>query len=283
MSQGPNNIINPADVSEILIDQPNDIEKSSNMVHPAYAHKDYQIQGYNLLQKHRYNNFKNSFRLLQFFLVVIVLNFFQNSALLIANFNDQEVIEEEFYWGFHVLDFGQSFAFAFVEAIVLIKCGVITFQTGGAFTTLRSIFSYAMLMINVGGTLVAFILFLFKAEFWEVPAHWIEYSVQCCVILTSFVFIFGSQDKTSVIYKYRYLEAVIITATLVFCIMKLFFYGEVIEVEMGGERAAHFFEYPGEMFNDVFAFLFTVIRIRDVHTQMLQCLSGSTSGILKLA
>ena len=119
-------------------------------------------------------------------------------------------------------------------------------------------------MINVGGTLIALILFLFKAEFWEAPAHWIEYAVQCCVTITSFIFIFGNQDKTNVLYKYRYLEAVLITASLALCIMKLFFYGEVIEVEMGGERSAHFFEYSGEMFNDIFAFMFTLIRLRDV-------------------
>ena len=43
-------------------------------------------------------------------------------------------------------------------------------------------------------------------------------------------------------------------------VLKLFVYAEVIETKIRGERAAHFFEYIGEMFNDAFALVFTVIR-----------------------
>ncbi len=57
--------------------------------------------------------------------------------------------------------------------------------------------------------------------------------------------------------------------------LKLFVYGEVIEFEMGGERAAHFFEYSGEMFNDVFALAFTVIRLNAVKNQIMIALYGS--------
>jgi putative effector of murein hydrolase LrgA (UPF0299 family) len=68
-----------------------------------------------------------------------------------------------------------------MESIVLIFCGYVT----GAL-------SYGIILVNVGGTVVALILFLFNAEFWETPAHWIEYSVQMFVTLTSFAFIFGN-------------------------------------------------------------------------------------------
>jgi hypothetical protein len=57
--------------------------------------------------------------------------------------------------------------------------------------------------------------------------------------------------------------------------LKLFVYGEVIEFEMGAERAAHFFEYSGEMFNDVFALAFTVIRLNAVKNQIMIALYGS--------
>ena len=49
-----------------------------------------------------------------------------------------------------------------------------------------------IIIFNIGGTLVALILFLFNAEFWEIPAHWIEYSIQLVVTFTSFAFIFGN-------------------------------------------------------------------------------------------
>lgn len=67
-----------------------------------------------------------------------------------------------------------------------------------------------------------------------------------------------------------------ISLTLVIACFKLLIYGEVIETEMGGERAAHFFEYIGEMMNDVFAFIFTLIRIEAVKRQIIVCLYGSS-------
>jgi len=132
-----------------------------------------------------------------------------------------------------------------------------------------------MIIVNVGGTLIALILFLFNAEFFETTAHWIEYSIQFCVTFTSFAFIFGNQDKTSALYKYRYYEAAIVCISLVMACLKLFVYGEVIEFDMGGERAAHFFEYSGEMFNDVFALAFTIIRLKAVKKQILVVLYGT--------
>jgi hypothetical protein len=59
-------------------------------------------------------------------------------------------------------------------------------------------------------------------------------------------------------------------------VLKLFIYGEVIETQMGGERAAHFFEYSGEMFNDIFAFMFTYIRFMSVNQQFKIALYGSS-------
>ena len=132
-----------------------------------------------------------------------------------------------------------------------------------------------MIIVNVGGTLIALILFLFNADFWETTAHWIEYSIQFCVTFTSFAFIFGNQDKTSALYKYRYYEAGIVCISLILACLKLFVYGSVIEFDMGAERAAHFFEYSGEMFNDVFALAFTIIRFTAVKKQILGVLYGA--------
>ena len=87
------------------------------------------------------------------------------------------------------------------------------------------------------------------------------------VTATSLAFIFGNQDNTSILYKYRYYEAVLIIISVILCGLKLLVYGEVIEMAIGGERAAHFFEYTGEMFNDIFAFMFSFIRLQAVMGQ----------------
>ena len=139
-----------------------------------------------------------------------------------------------------------------------------------------------MIIVNVGGTLIALILFLFNAEFFETTAHWIEYSIQFCVTFTSFAFIFGNQDKKSALYKYRYYEAGLVCISLIIACLKLFVYGEVIEFEMGGERAAHFFEYSGEMFNDAFALAFTIIRLTAVKKQILNVLYGSDKMVTSM-
>jgi hypothetical protein len=47
------------------------------------------------------------------------------------------------------------------------------------------------MVINVGGTLAALILFLFNADFWEVTAHWIEFAVQASVTATNVFFVLG--------------------------------------------------------------------------------------------
>ncbi len=114
---------------------------------------------------------------------MITLNFFSNLTLLIANCQPLDVIEEEYYWPFHFLDFGQSFSFALVEGIVLIACGYLASTNWSGLL---------MLVVNVGGTFVALLLFLLKAEFWEAPSHWIEYSVQMIVTGTSLAFVFGN-------------------------------------------------------------------------------------------
>ncbi len=134
--------------------------------------------------------------------------------------------------------------------------------------------------------MIALILFLFDGKFWETTAHWIEYAVQLIVTLTGFAFVFGNQDKTSVLYKYRYIEAGLVVVSLAMSVLKLFVYGEVIELEMGEERGAHYFEYTGEMFNDVFALVFTLVRYQSVQNQILVALYGSekmVAPMLKIA
>lgn len=140
-----------------------------------------------------------------------------------------------------------------------------------------------IIIVNVGGTFLAFLLFLLNAQFWEVPAHWIEYGVQLFVTATSFAFIFGNKNSSSLLYKYRNLEAGLVLLGVVMAGLKLLVYGEVIEFEMSGERAAHFFEYTGEMFNDVFVFLFAFIRLQSANADAKKMLFASDEVLIEEA
>jgi hypothetical protein len=44
---------------------------------------------------------------------------------------------------------------------------------------------------------------------------------------------------------------------------------------MGGERGAHFFEYSGELLNNIFALIFTLIRYQSVQEDIKIALFGS--------
>ncbi len=81
-----------------------------------------------------------------------------------------------------MLDFYGAFFFALVEGCVLILTRIVTID---------NIFKLLLISINIGGTLVALILTVFNAEFFEQTSHWIEYTVQLFLTLTDFIFIFG--------------------------------------------------------------------------------------------
>ncbi|CAK88371.1 unnamed protein product (macronuclear) [Paramecium tetraurelia] len=229
------------------------------------------LQNQSLLYNHIYNEHKFKKFIFAFFVLVIVLNFFCNLSLFIANFQTQEVIEEYFYLPFHQLDFWGAFFFALSEGCVLILTGIVTLDS----------YKIYLIIINIGGTLVALILFLFNPELFEPTSHWIEYSVQLLLTLTDFLFIF-QQDKTSLMYKYRYSESFIIIVTFIMSLIKLLIYGDIIPTNDDGERQAHYLEYSGEMINDCFAIFFIVIQLNKENTNILQTMQTQLDKLLEL-
>ena len=77
-----------------------------------------------------------------------------------------------------MLDFGQTFVFALLEAILLIFTGSVSLS-----------WASVIMAVNVGGTLTGVILFLFNGPFWEITVHWIEYAVQISVTATNVFFV----------------------------------------------------------------------------------------------
>ena len=51
---------------------------------------------------------------------------------------------------------------------------------------------------------------------------------------------------------------------------------------MGGERAAHYFEYSGELFNDIFAIMFTYIRYQQAQQQIMSALVASERQVINM-
>lgn len=205
-----------------------------------------------------YKELKSRSFILTLLIFFTICYFFSSASLFIANTQSLESIDSYFH-PFHNLDFIGSFIFAVVECISLISAEIIVFGEPRFF----------MVFINVGLTLIAAILFLIKAEYWEVTSHWIEFSAQ--VFLTSIDLVFISnqfKDKENVLYKFRYYEVGLILILLLSSVVKLFIYGGVIDFHMDGEQLAHYLEFIGEMINSSFALLFLFTIYNELQTKI---------------
>jgi hypothetical protein len=117
-------------------------------------------------KKRRYKLAKNKKRVLGFMLFYITVYYLTSTALLIANSQTQEMIEDHFVLGFNSLDIWGSFFFALVEPSALIISGMKNIGDWRFFIAL----------FNIGRTLVALVLFSFNPEYREVRSDWCEYA-----------------------------------------------------------------------------------------------------------
>ena len=171
-------------------------------------------------------------------------------TLLGANFNDQEFIEEHYYLPFHYAEFWSAFLFTLVEAFIFVSAGVFGFTTW-----FQRIFM-VIVASNVVSSLVAALLFTFSPEFFERPAHYVEYASQITVTLANFIFIFPNRKSYKpLVFAFSFVLACVL---LVCAILKLIFYVDLIATEVGPERASHFFEFTGEMVNSLWAFIYAL-------------------------
>lgn len=176
-----------------------------------------------------------------------------NLALFGLNFRDQEFIEEHYYLPFHVLEFWAVFAFTMIEAFVLLSTN--TLPING---TLIQRLQIGIAFFNVLFTFIVAIIFSMDPEEYEVPAHYMEYSVQIPITIINFVFVLNSPvaKNNASILRYRYIEIGLALVTFVVSIFQIVIYAEAIETAMEGERAAHFFEFVLESVNAAFVLWF---------------------------
>ena len=201
------------------------------------------------LLKIQHKEIKSSQNFLVFLIFVSICYFFSTTSLLIANTQSLESIDS-YMLPFHNLDFIGSFVFALIESLTLIYAEVIVFGEPRFF----------LVLINVGLTLVAAILFLIKSDYWEVTSHWIEFSAQVFLTSIDLIFIYHQfKDTNNPLYKYRYYEVALVFALLLSSIFKLLFYGNIIKTGIDGEKLAHYLEFIGEQINVCFALIFLFV------------------------
>lgn len=173
-----------------------------------------------------------------------------------ANFLSQDFIEANFYLAFHYAEFWSAFLFTLLEAFILVESGIFGVSSWMELAML------GVVGLNIVSSFVAALLFTFSPETFERPSHYVEYASQITVTLANFIFIARSPSRKKLkSTKYRvWLAVQIAFASVLFVasIIKVLVFTSVIETAIEPERAAHFFEFTGEMVNSLWAFFFAL-------------------------
>jgi len=206
--------------------------------------------------------------LLYVFLVLLYIGL--NVALLGANFQSQELIEEEYYSSFHMAAFWGVFGFTLLEAFILIATDIITWAN--RCQTL-------VILFNVMAAFATAMLFSFDPHLYEVPAHYMEYSIQILISWVNIIFlrsymIRAANTGPNSMYRCGSVEMAVALAVLGLAMFTLIVYTGVIPTDMGPERAAHFCEFINEIFNGLFALAYATFCYKDANKQLNQHYKG---------
>jgi hypothetical protein len=234
---------------------------------------------------HEYSLLDIKMNRLLFYIFVVLIYIGLNVALLGANMNDQEYIETHYYLSFHLSSFWGVFIFALIEALVFFVTKTLSWDNRIQST---------VVLCNVMLTFATALLFTFDPVAYETPAHYMEYIAQILISAVNLIFLNtymnNIRDKTSPVYKLRYLEVFIALFVLGLSILTLFLYTRStgdptgndnssssliwwnvwmdIVREIGPERSAHFAEFFNEICNGIFALFYTMISYTAVRKHL---------------
>lgn len=213
-----------------------------------YSLKNFHKLGLNI---HNHNKIEKNKNKIIVYLLVILTYIGVQFGLLGLNFQTQEYIEENYYYPFHVLEFWAVFIFTILESFILMTAEVLT--TEGCLNIIQTSLS----LFNIVSSLSCAILFNTFPAFYEVPAHYLEYSIQILITALNFIFIFQKNSNGKYLYEtslflfiFQMIFAII---TLVFSIIQLLIFKGTIHTALEPERAAHFIEFSIEAANGLFA------------------------------
>ena len=211
---------------------------------------------------HEYGLLDTKCNRLLMYIFLLLLYIGLNVALLGANFQDQKFIEDNYLGPFHLADFWGLFSFTALEALILIATDFVSWDN-----RLQS----ALVLFNVMMAFAAALLFSFDMELFEVPGHYMEYSIQVLISGVNVFFLntyVRAASNSSMVYRLRHVEFVVLILVWGLSLFQLSLYAGFPKVSMGAERAAHFCEFINEIFNGLFALVYAVLSYTDVRQQL---------------
>jgi hypothetical protein len=211
--------------------------------------------------EHRLQDVRQNRLLIYVFLIVLYIGL--NAALLGANFKSQDFIELFYFSSFHLTAFWSVFGFTLLEAFILISTDILSWSN-----KLQTL----LVLFNVMSTFATATLFTFDPHEFEVPAHYMEYTVQILISGVNIIFLQSymnrNGDPESMVYKLRYLEMTVALLVLGLSMLTLVLYTGVIPLKIESERAAHFCEFTNEIFNGIFALAYAISCFTDVRNKL---------------
>jgi len=153
-------------------------------------------------------------------------------------------------------NFGQFLFFSFIEAFILMSSGTIKLNTEW-----RNLAQVALLFFNVILTLATTILFTIYPEFYEFPAHCMEYAAQILISFVNFLFFISNLKNKS--KNRRIFEGSVVVISILMSIFNVLIYSAAIPTE-SPERSAHFFEFVNELINASFALSYATLIYKNI-------------------
>eukprot|EP00013_Stygamoeba_regulata_P000558 CAMPEP_0177633940 /NCGR_PEP_ID=MMETSP0447-20121125/3107_1 /TAXON_ID=0 /ORGANISM="Stygamoeba regulata, Strain BSH-02190019" /LENGTH=282 /DNA_ID=CAMNT_0019135637 /DNA_START=164 /DNA_END=1010 /DNA_ORIENTATION=- len=244
-----------------------------NSAGPQQPHAQAKQSGVTFVQLHqlvhdfhdyKLMNRRKNLLLLYIFLVLLYVGL--NVALLGVNFESQEFIEENYYTAFHMAAFWGVFAFTLLEAFILISTETVHWWVGADISWLHRVQSLVILF-NVMFSFATAVLFSMFPEEFEVPAHYMEYSVQVLITAVNLFFVVDQTrdaNPNGLIYRLRYVEFTVALLVLALSVLQILIFSGAIPTTIEAERAAHFCEFTNEIFNGLFALMYAILAYTNV-------------------
>lgn len=236
---------------------------------------------------HEFNLLKERLSYFSIYILAIVLFMGLNGALLLANLPSQQFIEDHYAFMFHMLSFWGVFLFTLVEAALLISTGVASLSSiseGGTTGNRISGYFSIVILVDVVFSFVSALLYTMDPEFFEVPSHYLEYSIQIPISCVNLMFVedrildrqrsgdklcattsmneriptvkddSSSTAKTG-FFSIRNIDWVDFPSLIpvALSLLQLLLYSGILSTNMSPERASHFCEFLNELLNGMFA------------------------------
>lgn len=256
----PPNSEHSVSINDITIHyEPKRMQKEQNT--NAYA------KLFNLFQNiHDYTTLYTRQNILLLYIFLLLIYISMNFALLGLNFQSQNFIETNYYLPFHLLSFWGVFFFTLLEAFILISADIVSSS---------NILQSGLVLFNIFTTLATAIIFSMYPKFYEVTAHYLEYSAQVLISTVNILFAVnfmrqreGSFQKILCLNRIRWIELIISIPIVWLSCLQLLIYSTFLPVSIEPERAAHFCEFTNEIINAVFALTYSISIYYDIGIKM---------------